>query len=251
MERLTDTTTTRLAFAFALASSACGASDYVVRTPPKEPYDAVVVPGCPSEDDGSPSYCQLGRAGHAALLWRHGWAKAFIVSGADVHTPYFEADAIAEAMEVLGVPAENIYLERSALHTDENVYYSLLIAKKLGFARLGVASNFLAAGWTCKMMAAWGRSCGAFEMDVSELQAFMPPYEAKLHSLRAKKSESWVDIDEREERRYLQTGRGRLPSWLLYPMLGALGPTYRPPPPSDPRAVTWADRKAELQADDP
>ena len=70
-----------------LTSATAGCSKYIVNHLPAVPFDAVVVPGCPSQDDGSPSYCQLGRAGHAALLWKGGWTRNFIVSGSDVHTP--------------------------------------------------------------------------------------------------------------------------------------------------------------------
>src|SRR6202042_2960663 len=113
------------------------------------------------KEDGSPSRCQVGRAGQAALLWREHWARHFIVSGSDVHTPYVEAEAIAQAMTVLGVPPERIVLERDALHSDENVYYAILVAKKRGFDRLAVASNGPIANGLCAIMVQWGHACSA------------------------------------------------------------------------------------------
>src|SRR6266436_4754403 len=50
------------------------------------PFDAVIVPGCPSLDDGALSPCQMSRAVWAAILWRRGVAASFITSGAAVHS---------------------------------------------------------------------------------------------------------------------------------------------------------------------
>ena len=68
-------------------------------------------------------------------------------------------------MTVLGVPPSRIVLERDALHSDENVYYSLLIANKLGFERLAVASNGPIASGLCGMMVQWGHPCSGIAMD--------------------------------------------------------------------------------------
>jgi hypothetical protein len=115
--------------ALALAVAGCGVARLEQRDPPARPFDAVIVPGCPSEDDGSLSRCQMARALWAARLWDLGWARNFITSGAAVHSPYVEADALAAALAALGVPADHIYVEPNALHTDEIVYYSLRIAR--------------------------------------------------------------------------------------------------------------------------
>jgi hypothetical protein len=92
----------------------CGTARLELRTAPDKPFDVVIVPGCPSEDDGSLSRCQMARALWAARLWDLGWARHFITSGAAVHSPYVEAEAIAAAMAAAGVPANKIYLESNA-----------------------------------------------------------------------------------------------------------------------------------------
>ncbi len=222
------------------------ASEYLVRKPPAEPFDAVVVPGCPSEEDGSPSRCQMGRAGHAALLWRDGWAKYFIVSGSDVHSPYVEAEAIAQAMTLLGVPPERIVLERDALHTDENVYYSILLAKKRGFARIAIASNAAIAGLMCKMMVQWDYPCAAIGMDTDALERFLPPKEASLRALHARRVVPWERLSEREARIAKVNGYDRPPSFLLYPFYGWIGHSHRPIAPEHPDSITWAERLEEL-----
>jgi hypothetical protein len=227
-----------------LVATGCG--EYVVRAPPSKAFDAVLVPGCPSERDGSPSYCQLGRGGQAAILWRDGWAKNFIVSGSDVHSPYVEAEAIAQVMTTLGVPPDRIILERDALHTDENVYYSILLADKLGYETMAVVSTELAASWMCKLMVRWGRPCSAVGMNLSALEAFMPPYGDALRSLRAPRVDPWTDIGVRESKIHAETGHWRPPSFVLYPLYGSLVRSYRPIPPHHPEPQTWAQRLEEL-----
>jgi hypothetical protein len=234
-----------LATLLACAGLGCS-SKYLVSKPPADPFDAVVVPGCPSEDDGSPSRCQMGRAGHAALLWRDGWTRNFIVSGSDVHTPYVEAEAIAQAMTLLGVPPERIVLERDALHSDENVYYSILLAKKRGFARIAIASNGAIASLLCKMMVQWGYPCAAIGMDTDALEHFLPPREASLRALRAPRVVNWEHLSDREARIAKVNGYGRPPSYLLYPFYGWLGPSHRPIAPAHPDSITWAERLEEL-----
>ena len=211
-----------------------------------DPFDAVLVPGCPSEEDGSPSLCQLGRAGAAALLWRDGWAKNFIVSGSDVHTPYVEAEALAQEMTLLGVPPERIVLERDALHTDENVYYAILVANRLGYPRLAVTSYGSAAAWMCKMMERWRQPCSPIAIDMDAVLQFLPPHAAALHALRAPRVQPWEPLEARSARIALANGYSRPPSWLLYPLYPFLGPSHRPIAPAHPDPITWAERLREL-----
>lgn len=218
----------------------CAPSKYLVVEPPAEPFDAVIIPGCPSEEDGSLSFCQLGRAGHAALLWQHGWTRSFIVSGSDVHTPYVEADAIAQAMTLLGVPPERIILERDALHSDENVYYSMLIADKLDLPRLAIATNEPIGTWMCDLMTSWGHACAAIDMDIAAMKRFMPQYDAELHALRATRVTQWEPLAAREARIARATGHTRPASFLYYPLYRWLG--RKPIAPEHTEPITWDDR---------
>src|SRR3954467_14171611 len=81
----------------------------------RAPFDVVIVPGCPSLDDGAMSPCQMSRAVWASILWKRGVASSFITSGSAVHSPYVEAEALAAGMVALGVPPERIWLEPNAL----------------------------------------------------------------------------------------------------------------------------------------
>jgi hypothetical protein len=222
--------------------AACAPTRFDVKSVPVEPFDAVIVPGCPSEEDGSPSRCQLGRAGQAAILWREGWTRNFIVSGSDVHTPYVEAEAIAQAMTLLGVPAQRILLERDALHTDENVYYSLHVAEAAGFRRLAVASYAPAAAWMCVLMERWGHKCSAIPMDEAALEKFLPPYDSALKELRAEKVPVWEPLDQREARIAKVNGYSRPPSWFFYPFYRFLGRSHRPIAPEHQVPITWEER---------
>jgi uncharacterized SAM-binding protein YcdF (DUF218 family) len=221
------------------------AAHYEVRPNASTHFDAVIVPGCPSEDDGALSACQMSRAAWAAILWKRGVAGAFITSGAAVHSRYVEADAIAAGMVALGVPAERIWLERDALHTDENMYFSLRIVRALGWHTVAVASQKGHAAWSCRMLEDWGLSrCGAFSVDMDAVIASHP-----LERLRAVHTDAvpdWLPLVERERAIARRTGRHRPPSYFLYPLLGWMrinGERWIPAtPPGPPTVATWAER---------
>ena len=59
---------------------------------PTEPFDVMVVPGCPTRQDGSPSNCLLARSAWGAVLYHRGWTRHLITSGGAVHSPFVEAD---------------------------------------------------------------------------------------------------------------------------------------------------------------
>ena len=226
------------------------AAHYEVRPTATTHYDAVIIPGCPSEDDGSLSPCQMSRAAWAAILWKRGVAGAFITSGAAVHSPYVEADAIAAGMAALGVPADRIWIEPNALHTDENMYFSLRIAHALGFHTLAVASQKGHAAWSCRMLEDWGqRGCGAFSVDMDAVEASRPL--GRLRTVRTREVGDWLPLVQRERAIARRTGRHRPPSFLLYPMLGWLrinGQRWIPyTPPGPPPETTWAEQLRSAQ----
>jgi hypothetical protein len=228
--------------ALLVSGAACGTGRLEQRQPPAAPFDAVVVPGCPSEADGALSRCQMARALWAARLWDLGWAHHFIVSGAAVHSPYVEAEALAEALAALGVPSERIYLEPNALHTDENMYYSLQIARALGFARVAVAGD--GARWDCRMLLDWGQPCRAFSTDLDWVRARHRAVAGMLERVRTPPVARFVPLDEREREIARLTGRHRPPSYLLYLSLGLLrlnGERWIPPAaPAEAPIVSWA-----------
>jgi len=229
----------------ALVLAGCGSAQMEMHGAPARPFDVVIVPGCPSEEDGSLSRCQMARAVWAAELWRSGWAHNFITSGAAVYTPFVEAEALAAALVALGVPPERIYLEPHALHTDENMVYSLEIVRRLGFHSVAVASN--AAALDCLMLRDWGQECRAYELDLAFVKRRHEALGRPLERVHSRPSgQAFVPLPAREHAIALTTGRHRPPSFVLYLGLGLMrtnGERWIPPGLRlhQASATTWAD----------
>jgi uncharacterized SAM-binding protein YcdF (DUF218 family) len=210
--------------------------------------DVVVVPGCPNLDDGHLSRCQEERIVSAAFLWEQGRARNFIVSGAAVHTPYEEARSLAEGMALLGVPPERIMLDSEALHTDENMFNALLIARAMRWRTMGVASQSGHATMGCKMLAAWGQPCQPLPTDRAQAIARHEALGAPLDRMIAQQALDWLPLDERERARAERSGgRVRRASFLHYMWLmwlGANGETWTPALPESITLATLADLRA-------
>ncbi len=102
--------------------------------------DVIVVPGVPFEG-GNWSYIMKGRVYWSKYLYDKGITKNIMYSGSAVYSPYFEAQIMALYAEALGIPKEHIFTETKAEHSTENIYYSYKKAKKLGFKKIGLASD--------------------------------------------------------------------------------------------------------------
>jgi len=104
------------------------------------PYDALIVPGIPF-DNKNWSFIMKSRVLWSVYLYKQGHVKNIIYSGSAVYTPYVEAKIMALYAEKMGVPAEHVFVEPTAEHSTENVYYSTLIAKKKGFKKVAIATD--------------------------------------------------------------------------------------------------------------
>ena len=113
------------------AASACVAAE----------HDVIILLGCPSNDDGSPSTCQTRRVELGIAIMQTGYGHRFIVTGAAVHNAHVEADALAGLLMAEGIPAADIRREARAEHTDENIYYSTRIMEAEGWASALVVSE--------------------------------------------------------------------------------------------------------------
>ncbi len=115
------------------------------------PLDAVIVPGIPFKNSNWDSVMKA-RVIWSWVLYKNGIAKNIIYSGAAVYSPYKEAIIMGLYGQKLGIPAEHIFYDTSARHSTENVYYSYLVAKQLGFKSIGLATDpfqsFLLKGFT-------------------------------------------------------------------------------------------------------
>lgn len=174
-----------------------------------------IVPGCPSEEDGTVSACQWRRALWAARTWEGGEADLFVTSGSDVYNPFVEADALALALEALGVPGERILRERNALHTDQNVAWSLDLIEPLAPSSVLVVSDTGHAGSGCAMVRAWSTlPCSAPKADY---RYAYDRIRAGLPELRLAPTAAWEPLEQREARIAAATGAPpRPPSFWVY-----------------------------------
>lgn len=106
----------------------------------EQAYDAIIIPGYPHNGESWNLTIKM-RMIWAKYLYDNGFANNIIVSGSAVYTPYQEAEVMAMYAEAMGIPIENIYLEKEAEHSTENVYYSYQLAKSLGFDRIALATD--------------------------------------------------------------------------------------------------------------
>ena len=97
------------------------------------PHDALVLLGCPSREDGSPSDCQRRRVDKAMSFSRSGYGDRFIVTGAAVANEHVEAESLRDLLIEAGIPTEMIWVDTKAEHTDENIYYSSRIMVEQGW----------------------------------------------------------------------------------------------------------------------
>jgi vancomycin permeability regulator SanA len=106
----------------------------------KAPYDVIIVPGLPY-DSANVNTLFKSRMLWAKSLYENGITKNIIFSGSAVHTPYVEALVMKTFADSLGIPSANIYSEENALHSTENVDYGIVLAQKLGFSKIAVATD--------------------------------------------------------------------------------------------------------------
>src|SRR5438477_97467 len=90
-------------------------------------HDAIIVLGCPSNNDGTASACQTKRADIAVAFSKAGLGDWFIPTGNAVKNAFVEAESLRALLVARGVDPARILVEPKANHTDENLYYSTKI----------------------------------------------------------------------------------------------------------------------------
>lgn len=104
------------------------------------PYDVIIVPGIPfknNEWDGA----MKTRVLWSVYLYKNGLAKNIIYSGSAVYSPYYESEIMKLYAIELGVNPSHIFTEKEAKHGVENLYYSYVLARQLGFRKIALATD--------------------------------------------------------------------------------------------------------------
>ena len=104
------------------------------------PYDVIIVPGVPYQDP-TLKIILKARILWAKYLFDHDIAKNIIFSGSSVYNPYIEGKIMRIYADSLHIPSSHTFSETQAEHSTENIYYSLLMAKRLGFKKIAVATD--------------------------------------------------------------------------------------------------------------
>lgn len=87
-------------------------------------FDAIVVLGTPTLDDGSPSPEQRERTEEGVREFKAGVAPVLLMTGGAAHNHFVEAEAMKKLAVSEGVPADAVIVEGQAQDTIQNIFYS-------------------------------------------------------------------------------------------------------------------------------
>ncbi|HTM67527.1 MAG TPA: YdcF family protein [Flavipsychrobacter sp.] len=178
-------------------------------------FDAIIVPGIPFKN-GQWDSVMKSRVLWSYVLYKNGYTKNIIYSGGAVYSPYKEAIIMGLYAQQLGIPKENIFYDTLAKHSTENVYYSYLLAKKLGFKSLALATDpfqsFMLRGFTRKR---FGSPIYHIPFVVDSLKAYS--YLNPQINPQPAKVENFVSITEKQGfvKRFIGT-MGKNIDWRQY-----------------------------------
>lgn len=105
------------------------------------PFDVIIVPGIPYQDQDWSKNVMKDRVVWSLYLYRKGIAGNVIFSGNAVYSPYVEGKIMAMHAISLGIPEQHVFSETKAEHSTENLIYSCRLAKKMGFAKIALATD--------------------------------------------------------------------------------------------------------------
>lgn len=103
--------------------------------------DTLIVLGCPTKADGSPTPEQRERVMEGVREFKKGTSEHIIMTGTAAHNRFVEAHAMAMLAEANGVPASAISEEDQAHDTIQNIYYSDKIMEAKGWHTTEVISS--------------------------------------------------------------------------------------------------------------
>jgi len=103
--------------------------------------DVIIVLGTPAKADGKPTPVMRERVDESVKLWKQGYAKYIIFSGAAAHNKFVEAEVMGALARSRGVSPECIVLEPHAQNTYQNAFDSIEIAKEHGWKSAIIVSS--------------------------------------------------------------------------------------------------------------
>jgi uncharacterized SAM-binding protein YcdF (DUF218 family) len=103
--------------------------------------DTLIVLGCPTRLDGSPTPEQRERVMEGVREFKNGVSHHIIMTGTAAHNQFVEAHAMAMLAEANGVPASAVIEEAQAHDTIQNIYYSDKIMEAHGWRTTEVISS--------------------------------------------------------------------------------------------------------------
>jgi len=103
--------------------------------------DTLIVLGCPTNPDGSPTPEQRERVMEGVREFKKGVSDHIIMTGAAAHNKFVEAHAMALLAEANGVPESAVVEEGQAHDTIQNLYYCDKIMEKNGWRTTEVISS--------------------------------------------------------------------------------------------------------------
>lgn len=86
--------------------------------------DTLIVLGCPTKLDGSPTPEQRERVLESVREYRRGVSQHIIMTGGAAHNRFTEAHAMSMFAQANGVPASAVIEEDQARDTIQNIFYS-------------------------------------------------------------------------------------------------------------------------------
>jgi uncharacterized SAM-binding protein YcdF (DUF218 family) len=144
---------------------------YIVRAP----YDVIIVPGMGFDTATQQTSGFNTRIVWAKTLYDRGVAKNIIFSGAACSSPYVEGTVMKMIAEKIGVPSQHIFSEIQAEHSKENVYFGWLMARKLGFKKIALATDPYQALYLKAFVEKNMPDMGILPLSIDSLKYFSPP----------------------------------------------------------------------------
>ena len=117
------------------------------------PYDVIIVPGFPYDEEKGAGMILRKRIRWACYLLSEGIADYVIFSGSAVYTPYVESIVMAQYAIELGIPPDRIFCETKAEHSTENIVYAYRLARQLGFKKIALATGPYQAAFLAEFVA--------------------------------------------------------------------------------------------------